>query len=210
MNRLKLKRLIFMALCCDLGVFAKKLIVPAANILTDFLHIPGGVGTSFSLMFIVVAAVFVPRFGSATLMGAVQSVIALCMGTVGSMGALAPLGYILPGFAIDCVLFLARKLKLKRDESLVIANAVAAVAACLAANAVVFRLRGIVLLLYVSVSLTSGAICGALAGSVAEKLEPVFGKDEKLEKQTINYSHSSRSCGADGNSCSHTSDNAHA
>ncbi len=209
MNRLKLKRLIFMALCCDLGVFAKKLIVPAANILTDFLHIPGGVGTSFSLMFIIVAAVFVPRFGSATLMGAVQSVIALCIGTVGSMGALAPLGYIIPGFAIDCVLFFARKLKISRNESLVIANAIAAGTACLIANAIVFRLSGIVLLLYLSVSLTSGAICGVLAESVAGKLEPVFGKDEKLEKQKLSYNNSC-SCGIDGNSCGHTSDNAHA
>ncbi len=209
MNRLKLRRLIFMALCCDLGVFAKKLIVPAANILTDSLHIPGGVGTSFSLMFIVVAAVFVPRFGSATLMGLVQSGIALCMGTVGSLGALAPLGYILPGIAIDCVLLVSRKLKLSRNESLVMANALASVAACLVANAVVFNLRGIVLLLYVSVSLTSGAICGVLAGSVAEKLEPVFGKDVKHEKQKTVYGNSC-SYSADGNSRGHTSDNAHA
>ena len=198
-----------MALCCDLGVFAKKLILPAANILTDFLHIPGGVGTSFSLMFIVVAAVFVPRFGSATLMGAVQSVIALCIGTVGSLGALAPLGYILPGIVIDCVLLISRKLKLSRNESLVAANALAAAAACLVANAVIFRLRGIILLLYVSVSLTSGAICGILAESVAKKLEPVFGKDVKHEKQKTVCSNSC-SYSADGNSRGHTSDNAHA
>lgn len=209
MNRNKLKRLIFMALCCDLGIFAKKFIVPAANIFTDSLHIPGGVGTSFSLMFIIVAAVFVPRFGSATLMGTIQSGIALCMGTVGSMGALAPIGYILPGFAIDCVLFASRKMKLQRNESMVIANALAAVCACLVANVIVFNLHGIVLMLYVCVSLTSGAICGVLAGSVAEKLDPVFGKDEKLEKQKNLYSHSC-SHSADCDTRSHTSENAHA
>ena len=198
-----------MALCCDLGIFAKKLVLPAANILTDSLHIPGGVGTSFSLMFIVVAAVFVPRFGSATLMGLVQSGIALCMGTVGSMGALAPIGYILPGFAIDCVLFVSRKLNFGRNESLVIANSLAAVSACIVANMIVFNLRGIVLLLYVSVALTSGAICGLLAGSIAEKLEPIMGKDARNEKQKIIYNHSS-AYSADGNNCGHTSDNAHA
>ena len=209
MNRLRLKRLIFMALCCDMGIFAKKLIVPAANILTDFLHIPGGVGTGFSLMFIVIAAAFVPRFGAATLMGAVQSVIAVCMGTVGSMGALAPIGYILPAFAVDCVLFFARKLKRERSEAIVIANAVASVAACICANMIVFRLHGVVLLLYVSVAITSGAVCGVLAGSVAEKLDPIFGKDERHEKQAGNMAFS-RSRGADGSACAHTSDNAHA
>lgn len=209
MNRLKLKRLIFMALCCDLGLFAKKLIVPAANILTDFLHIPGGVGTGFSLMFVVVAAAFVPRFGAATLMGTVQSVIAVCMGTVGSMGVLAPLGYILPAFSIDCVLFFSRKLKLKRAEALVFANAVASVIACLAANMIVFRLRGVVLLLYACVALSFGAICGALAGSIAQKLEPVFGKDGEYEKQADNFAYS-RSCGTDGGSRADISDNARA
>lgn len=198
-----------MALCCDMGIFAKKLILPAANILTDSLHIPGGIGTSFSLMFIVVAAAFVPRFGSGTLMGLVQSGIALCMGTVGSMGALAPIGYILPGFAIDCVLFVSGKLKLSRSDSLVIANSIAAVAACIAANMIVFRLRGVVLLLYVSVSLTSGAICGLLAGKIAEKLEPALGKDVKNEKQKTDYNHSS-AYSADSNHRGHTSDNAHA
>ena len=77
--------------------------------------------------------------------------------------------------------FLERKLKLKRAEALVAANAVASVIACLAANMIVFRLRGIVLVLYACVALTFGAICGALAGSIAEKLEPVFGKDDVYE-----------------------------
>lgn len=208
MDRNKLKRLIFMALCCDLGVFAKKLIVPAANILTDSLHIPGGVGTAFSLMFIIVAAVFVPRFGSATFMGVIQSGIALCIGTVGSMGALAPIGYIVPAFAIDCVLFAARKLKLGCAESMVIANAVASVAACLIANIIVFHLHGIVLALYASVSAFSGTLCGVIGYSVSEKLEPIFGKDVNYEKK--HSSINSNSSAGDGNTCRTASDNAHA
>lgn len=208
MKREKLRRLIFMALCCDLGVFAKKLIVPAANILTDSLHIPGGIGTSFSLMFIVVAAVFIPRFGAATLMGIVQSGIALCIGTVGSMGALAPIAYIVPAFAIDCILFFARKLKLERIESMVASNAVAAIAACLIANVIVFGLHGLVLALYVSVSALSGTLCGVIGYSVSEKLEPLFGKDVFIEKKRA--SHNSNPSVTDDSTCRTASDNAHA
>lgn len=209
MNRNRLRCLIFMALCCDFGIFAKKLISPAANILTDSLHIPGGIGTSFSLMFIVIAAVFIPRFGSATLMGAVQSGIALCMGTVGSMGALAPVGYIVPGLAIDCVLFFTRRLKLERGLGMLIANALAALCACLAANVIVFNLHGVVLLLYSSVALLSGSICGLLAEKVAVKLDPLFGKDENNEKENNNHDNSS-SGACNSHTCACTSDNAHA
>ena len=174
MKREKLKRLLFMALCCDMGIFSKKLIVPAANLLTDALHIPGGVGSAFSLMFIVVAALFIPRFGAATLMGAVQSGIALCMGTVGSMGALAPIGYILPALAIDLVLLFARSTGLGRTESAVLSNAAAALTACLVSNMIVFRLQGSLLALYIGVALLSGAVCGILADGCAKKLDPVF------------------------------------
>lgn len=185
MKHEKLRRLIFMALCCDLGVFSKKLIVPAANLITDFLRIPGGIGAGFSLMFLVIAAALVPRFGAAALMGAVQSVLALCMGTTGSMGVLAPVGYILPGVAIDLVLLLTRRIKLNRDESLVLANTAASVAACLAANVIVFRLRGFALALYVCVAALSGAVCGILASLCVKKLDPIFGKEVGHEKDTV-------------------------
>ena len=61
MKQWSLRELIFFALCCDLGLFSKKLIGPAANLLTDALHIPGGIGTGFSLMFLVIAAAVCPR-----------------------------------------------------------------------------------------------------------------------------------------------------
>ena len=186
MKRLRLRRLIFMALCCDLGVFSKKLITPAANLITDFLHIPGGIGAGFSLMFLVIAEAFVPRFGAATLMGAVQSGIALCMGTTGSMGALAPIGYILPGLVIDLVMLLARKARLARDIGLVMANLCASVTASLVSNLIVFHLHGAVLILYLCVASITGAVCGLLAGVCAKKLEPLFGEKVRREVQPEN------------------------
>ena len=46
MKHSRLRRMLFLALCCDFGLFAKQLIAPAANIITDALHIPGGVSTA--------------------------------------------------------------------------------------------------------------------------------------------------------------------
>lgn len=168
MKRFTLRQFIFLALCCDLGLFSKKLIAPVANVITGALHIPGGVGTAFSLMFLTVGAAVTGGFGAATVMGAVQSVLALAFGMVGSMGALAPIGYILPGLVIDCVLWMTGRTALSRTDRLVCANTLAAAAACLIANLIVFRLWGPILLLYLCVSCT----CGALFGLLGSKVTP--------------------------------------
>lgn len=164
MRHSRLRRMLFLALCCDFGLFAKQLISPAANILTDALHIPGGIGTSFSVMFVVIAAAMIPRFGCGILMSAVQSLLALALGRVGSMGILSPIGYIVPGLAVDVILHLARKLPL--TERLVLTNCIASVCASLTANWIVFRLSGAPLLLYLSVAAFSGALCGLLGAKI--------------------------------------------
>ena len=209
MNKDKLKRLIVMALCCDLGLFSKRLIAPAANVLTDALHIPGGICTAFSLMFLIVAVGLMPKFWCGTIMGAVQSAIALSLGMVGSMGALSPIGYIVPGFVIDCVMWAARKLDVKTQYAFVLANMLSAAAASITANLIVFRLSGVALLLYVSVALTSGAICGVLGGELLKRLSDIKPsekrKDDHHEKEYKNYYGSY--CGADRTDsgfCNHT------
>ena len=182
MKTIPLRTLIFLTLCCDLGLFSKRLISPAANLLTDFLHIPGGIGTSFSLMFLVVAAVMVERLGCAAVMGIVQSALALAFGMVGSMGALSAIGYIVPGIVIDLFLFITRKGPLPRRERIVLANAAAASCAALTANFIVFRLQGAALLLYLCVSATSGAIFGLLGAEIARRLAPIFGTEFSKRK----------------------------
>lgn len=174
MKRTRLRALIFLALCCDLGLFSKRIIAPIANIITGSLHIPGGIGTSFSLMFLVIAAMLIPRFGCATVMGAVQSVLAIAMGMVGSMGILTPIGYIVPGIIIDCVVYVSGKMHWEALTTAVLANMLAAAAAGFTANMIVFRLRGIPMLLYIAVALTSGAVCGALASNLAKRLSPII------------------------------------
>lgn len=184
--RYKLRDLVLIALCCDLGLFSKRLISPAANILTDFIRIPGGIGTSFSLMFLVVAAGIIPVRGCAALMGLIQSLTALSLGMVGSMGALSPIGYIIPGIVIDAVFYLFQKTGLSRQTIMVTANMMAGGAAGMTANLIVFHLRGIPLALYITVSLASGALCGTLAHSLSVRLSPIFNREEeKCRKELL-------------------------
>ncbi len=173
MRRIKLNQLIFAALCCDCGLIAKKLISPVANIVTESLHIPGGIATSFSLMFLVVAAAMIRSFGCATLMAVIQSVLAFAFGMTGSMGALAPIGYIIPGMIIDLCLWTAYKRKASPTSGIVVSSIASSVSACLIANLIVFNLGGIVLLVYVLVSATSGSVCSFLAYSLVERLAPL-------------------------------------
>ena len=132
--------MIFLSLCCLLGLFGKRLINPFANPVTEALHLPGGISTAFSLMFLVIAAgITGMRFG-ATLMGIVQSALALGFGMVGSMGMLAPVAYILPGVVIDLVMWGGKRRSKTKILRLFIANILASVCAALTADLLVFHL----------------------------------------------------------------------
>ena len=177
----KLQMLNFMALCCTLGLFVKKLVNPLANIVTEALHIPGGISTGFSIMFLVIATEIVRTKRCGTMMGSVQGFLALALGRIGSMGVLAPLGYIVPGMTIDLSYWIAKYLKLSRTERMVMANALAALMASVTANVIVFHLSGPVLWLYLSVSATSGSIYGVLGSVIVARTAPVFGQNYQNE-----------------------------
>ena len=193
MKQSRLAKLNFMALCCVLGLVTKKLINPFANIITESLHIPGGISTGFSIMFLIIAQEMVwenssrnqntnacskkapSRFvkNCGALMGIVQGCLALCLGRVGSMGLLAPIGYIVPGIAIDLIYYISNRFGFNRTERMVFANALAAVMASIVANIIVFSLRGPVLWLYLCVSATSGTVYGFLGVAVVGKLSKI-------------------------------------
>lgn len=174
MKKLNLRSMIFLALCCDLGLAAKKIISPFANVITDFLHIPGGIGTAFSVMFLVIAVTLVPCFGCGTVFGTVQSILAVAFGMVGSMGALSPVGYIVPGIAVDILFHVLRNSSLSIQEKIVLGNMLASVCAAMSANCITFHLWGVVLLLYLSVAACSGVVCGLLGGMVVKRVMPVL------------------------------------
>ena len=164
----KLSKMNFMALSCIIGLFCKKLMNPFANVITDALHIPGGVSTGFAIMFIVIATELVQERKSATIMSSVQGLLALMLGRVGSMGILMPIGYIFPGIVIDIVFYFTRNATMQ--ERLVFANALGAMFASLTANILVFQLSGPVLILYLSISALSGTCYGFLATMLTRRL----------------------------------------
>jgi uncharacterized membrane protein YfcA len=100
----------------------------------------------------------------------------------GSMGALAPIGYILPGIVIDMVLLGAGKLPGRRCKGILTASILSSVTACLTADLIVFNLNGIVLLVYTLVAAASGSICGLLGERLVERLRPVIGIRQAPEK----------------------------
>lgn len=180
MKHTQLTKLNFMALCCILGLFSKKLINPFANVITDALHIPGGVSTGFSIMFIVIACELVQMKKSGTMMCAVQGVLALALGRVGSMGILMPVGYMVSGIAIDLAYWLSEHLCLSCAERMVLANAAGAFTASLFANLVVFQLPGAALVLYLAVSAFSGIVYGCLGSVLVKRLYPMIHYRRKL------------------------------
>lgn len=181
----KLFTLNVMALCCVLGLVTKKMINPFANVITETLHIPGGISTGFSIMFLVIAAELVYTRHAGAMMGTVQGFLALAMGRVGSMGILSPIGYIVPGMAIDLVYCLQKHMNFSRLERMVFANAAAAVMASVTANIIVFRLKGPVLWLYLCVSAVSGTIYGFLGSAIAARLYTPLGQyQNKVRSQT--------------------------
>lgn len=184
MRNSKLMKLNFMALCVVLGIVSKKLINPFANLITETLHIPGGVSTGFSIMFLVIAAEMIHSSGydsksgwtdrCGLLMGTVQGFVSLALGRVGSMGILMPIGFMATGAAIDGIYKLSEHIQCSMMERMVLANSFAALMASVTANMIVFHLRGPVLVLYLSVSAVSGMLYGFLAYTVAVRVRPVF------------------------------------
>ena len=172
---------IIMIVFCFAGIFCKKVINPFANVVTDSLHIPGGISTAVSLMFMVMASAFTSRKWSATAMGIMQAAFALAMGSVGSMGVFLPVSYVIPGIVIDLVMVLYKKEILTLRLSAFIANILSSVSAAVIADIIVFHLPVPILTLYLCVAALSGAICGAVAAVISSSI-----MNNRKEKDEVN------------------------
>ena len=166
--------LLIMVVFCFAGVLCKKLINPVANAITGALHIPGGISTAVALMFLVIAASLTKRKWSASAMGMMQAAMALAMGSMGSMGLLRPLAYLIPGIVIDLVMLIPEGMSgglFTSRAKAFFANILSSVSAALFADIVVFHLPTKPLMAYLCVAALSGAVCGFVAGAVVAPIK---------------------------------------
>ena len=68
---------------------------------------------------------------------------------------------------------------------MMLANGLAALMASVTANVLVFHLKGLVLLLYLCVSLTSGSIYGYLGSAVVARLYPILAQNGIIEGERM-------------------------
>ncbi len=175
-----LSDIVIMILCCIAGLLVKKMINPFANMITDALHVPGGISTAFSLMFLVIASGITVRKWNASIMGSMQALAALSIGMVGSMGILMPLAYLIPGVVVDLVMLIPEKKIFSVGTKAFLANIISSVSAALFADIIVFHLPIKPLTVYLLLAAVSGAICGFMAGVVIEAVEKA--KNNQNEK----------------------------
>ena len=164
--------IIVIAMCAGLGIAIKPVLVPLVHIITGPLFIPGGaVAGGFYMLFIVVAAGLVEKPGTATITCAVQAILVIITGVIGSHGILSLVTYILPGVAVDFFYWFIRKRKLSA-LSCFIMGLLANTAGSFLSNVVFFRLPFVPLML----TLLAGALSGGLGGLIA------YGIIKKLKK----------------------------
>jgi len=155
--------LVIIGMVSAMGIAMKPVIVPLVQIITGPLFIPGGaVAGGFYMMWIVIGAAIIKKRGTAVLIGAVQAIMVIAMGTVGTHGIMSIATYIAPGVSVEVILWLSRE---RRDSifSCFFAGMAANMTGVLLSNLVFFKLPLIPLIL----SIAGGALSGGLGGLVA-------------------------------------------
>lgn len=171
----RLKTLVFMAFCCVLSLFSKRIISPATNFLTDLLRLPGGsVAAGLGFCFLLIAASVSGWRWAGTAMGLTQGLLALALGMAGNQGLLAPVTYSVPGFMMDMIRLCFRK-KPCSAPSFLTAGTAAAGANAVCSSLLVFHFRGIPLLLWLVSSACAGLVGGMLAWLVFKKFPTLGG-----------------------------------
>lgn len=176
-KKVSTRQLVFMAICLTFGLLAKRIVSPLTNTLTDFFRIPGGsAAMGFSLAFLIVGKKIVPLPFAATAMGFVQSLLALGLGMSGYQGAFAVITYTLPGVVID---ILYPFIGTRKASFCFAAGILSCLTGAIMSNFLVFRLRGLSLLLWLLLAALSGSIGGYCAHLVSVRLADILKKEAR-------------------------------
>ena len=161
--------LIVISLMACLGIVTKPIIVPIAYMITGPFFIPGGVvAGGFYMLWIVLGAGLVGKFGAATMIATVQAIVVMALGFLGTHGFMTIFTYILPGISVDLVFGLSKH----RGCCLgcCFAGGIAAnLSGTFLVNLVFFRLPFVPLVLSLATAALSGGLGGIIANSVGKE-----------------------------------------
>ncbi|ACB83929.1 ECF transporter S component [Natranaerobius thermophilus] len=171
LKRFSIFDLIVISLMAGLGLATKPVIVPLAHIITGPLFIPGGVvAGGFYMMWIVIGAGLVGKLGTATLIAAVQAIVIMAIGFLGTHGFMSLFTYILPGLAVDLI-FLVSRHRGCCIGCCFVAGIAANISGTFLVNLVFFRLPFIPLVLSLSAASLSGGLGGIIANAVVKQFK---------------------------------------
>ncbi|MFI3237464.1 MAG: ECF transporter S component [Lachnospiraceae bacterium] len=163
--------LIVIALMSGLGLAMKPIIVPLIHIITGPLFIPGGaVAGGFYMLWIMLAMGIVKKKGTCALVGIVQGIMVITMGSIGSHGIASLLTYALPGVFAE-IPFLFSKDKKFNMLHFLFAGVFANLAGTYGSNLVFFNLPLIPLFVSLSAASVSGALGGMISFNISNKLQ---------------------------------------
>ena len=163
--------LTIIAVISALGVATKPIVVLLVHVVTGPLFIPGGaIAGGFYMLWIVIGAGMVKKFGTGTLIGIVQSILVIATGTMGNHGIMSIVSYTMPGLVVDLVFFFSKN-KNYNVLHYVFGCLAANVTGTLISNIMFFRLPYITVIFILSSAALSGIIGGLIASSIIKGLD---------------------------------------
>lgn len=175
----RIYELVLMALMASLGIATKPIVVPLAHMVTGPLFIPGGAfAGGFYMFWIILAAGFVGKRGTATLTALIQALMIVVTGFFGSHGLVSIATYTMPGLIVD-LLFLIIRRKWETPMDFFVAGMAANLTGTYLTNLVFFRLPWIPLLMSLSSALLSGGIGGMIAYQIFKRI-PQAGRSQHV------------------------------
>ncbi len=162
--------LVILSFMAALGIAIKPFIMPIVYFISTPLLIPGGsLAGGFYMLWIILGASLVNKPFSASIIGFMQAIMVIITGTVGSHGILSLIIYVIPGIAVDIIIYLFKNSKEKKIM-MFLACLVANVSGLILTNVFIYNLPIIPLTISLSVGAVSGGIGGIISYTIYKKL----------------------------------------